>query len=58
MVGGSQPASSSLVCLLSYPKPEPCNGQNPTHLCYAVAVWQNAQVWTWPYIFCSQEYLL
>ena len=57
-VGGTQLAGSSTVFMLSCPKPEPCSGQNPTQLCYAVTVWQRTQVWTRPYIFCSQEYLL
>jgi len=57
-VDGTQLAASSTVFMLSCPKPEPCSGQNPTQLCYAVTVRQNAQVWTRPYIFCSQEYLL
>lgn len=58
MVGGTQLAAISSVFMPSCPKPEPCSGQNPTQLCYAVTVWQNARVWARPYMFCSQEYLL
>jgi hypothetical protein len=54
-VGGTPLAALSSVFMLSYPKPEACSGQNPTQLCYAVTVRQNARVWARPYIFCSQE---